>query len=175
MIKALGLFFACACFAQQPQILGPYLASGNFATNIAGTADSRPETWGKAGAVTNKLTFHPPDGYRVRILHVNGDLVGWPMPKPVAGCSGALWGLQTTAPEASIRADFAADNTMLYIQDATCGDKFRAPVSLDVSAGGLLQADNVLVSVMSAWLNDSGSLIHLEATFTVRYQFEKGY
>lgn len=172
-----ALLLAATALAQQPQILGPYMSAGNFATNIVGTADNRPETWGKAGAVTNKLTFSPPAGYRVRILRVTGDLVGWPQPKPASGCSGVLWGLQTTAPGVIApgvgnRSDYAADNTMVYVQDATCGEKFRTPIDSNVSAGGLLMPDNVLVSVVATWLNDTGAMIHLEATFTLTYQFE---
>lgn len=61
-----------------------------------------------------------PAGYRVRILKVYGDLLLWPIGQVKPGTfAGVLFGLQNTAPDGSIRMDLGADNTMLYIQDAT--------------------------------------------------------
>ncbi len=155
-----------------PAILGPYSASTNHADDIEGTPDTRPATWGKAGYNVHTFQFHPPPGYRVRILRVYGDLSVFVRNPDRSKCAGVLWGLQSTAPEGSVRMSPAADNTFLYIQDATCGDARRAPVDFDTHVGGLLQADNVLYSKVAVYLNDGGS-VHLEPTMTIQYAFER--
>lgn len=155
-----------------PSVLGPFSTSTNHADDIEGTPDSRPGTWGKAGYNVHTFKFNPPAGYRVRILRVYGDLTVFSRNPDRSKCAGVLWGLQTTAPEGSVRMDPAGDNTMLYVQHATCGDPQRAPVDFDVSKGGLLQPDNVLYSKVAVYLNDGGS-VHLEPTMTVVFQWER--
>lgn len=155
--------------------LGPYSASSNLTVDLNGQHDTRPGTWGTADYAINKIIFKPPTGFRVRILKVVGDLTSFPKPNPgglAYGSAGVLWGLSTTAAEGSVRADFIADNTMLYIQDAlTHSDAKRAPISLNTSYNGLLAADHTLISKMAVYLNTIG-VIHMEATFTLTYQFE---
>lgn len=164
------------------EILGPYSASSNFTVDLTGSPDDRPSTWGDAGVQSWKQLFHPPGGYRVRILRLVGDLTAWPKILPADApvgpglVSGLLVGFQTTAKEGSDRVDYAADNTMLYVQDAVgaAPEKTRTPLNCDVSVGGLLEADNALVIVAANFLNDTGTTIHMEVTYTVTYQFEKG-
>lgn len=158
-----------------PDVLGPYSAATNHSSDLMGTPDSRPDTWGNAGYAVHKIEFHPPAGYRVRILRVYGDFQGWVRKNPSGNCAGVLWGLSTTQPEGSQRVTPAADNTMLYVQDSVCAveRKFRAPVDYDTSAGGLLGPDNVLVSKVAVWLNETGEPVHVEPSFTVVYQFER--
>lgn len=169
MLPILSLFTALLSPA-----LGPYSAAANFSADLIGAPDARPNTWGTAGATSHRITFRPPAGYRVRVLRVYGDFLAWPVGKaPEGRFAGALWGLQTTAPEGSQRADWAADNTMLYVQVATGGQPARAPVNFDVREGGLLEPDNVLVSRLAVWLNDTGLKIHMEPSFVAVYQFER--
>jgi hypothetical protein len=156
-----------------------YISSANFSVDSYGPLDTRPGTWGHADHTIFPLTFTPPPGYRVRILKINGDLVSWPkvLPGqpavPDAAASGVLIGFQTTAPDASTRCDYCADNTMLYIQDALTNKPIRTPYSVDVSAGGLLETDNKLIIKVAQWLNTTGYPIHMEPTFTVTYRFER--
>jgi len=139
--------------------------------DLQGDPDTRPGTWGDAGAVYNRITFSPPAGCRVRILRAMGDFLTCPRGiVPRGKFAGALWGLQTTAPDGSAYADLA--NTMLYVQNATSGEPARAPIDFTVKAGGLLQLDNVPVSKMAVWLNDRGLQLHVEASFVVVYRFE---
>jgi len=146
-------------------------ASTNFSTDIAGEADTRPGTWGTAGASEWKITFSPPAGHRVKILRVYGDVVAWAKGKAPAGSySGLLFGLQTTAPEGSRYADLAADNCFLYLQDVVAAEGKRLPFDVrfdDVT----LEPDNVLVVKVAAWLNDTGLPIHIEPTFVLVYRF----
>jgi hypothetical protein len=45
---------------------------------------------------------------------------------------------------------------------------------MDVSAGGLLDADNVLVCKVAIFLSDLGMpSIHLEPTWTMKYRWER--
>lgn len=146
----------------------------NFSADILGTPDTRQGTWGRAGAETWRIQFKPPAGHRVRITRVYGDFLIWPRGKVEKGrFAGALFGLQTTAPEGSERADLAADNTCLYIQTATEGRPARAAFDHDVSAGCLLQPDHVLVVKVAVWLNDTDREIHCEPTWTMVYSYER--
>lgn len=155
-------------------VLGPYSAATNHATDLEGDPDSREGTWGTAGAVSHRIVFKPPVGYRVRVLRVYGDFLTWPIGKVESGkFAGTLWGLQTTGPDGSARADPIADNCFLYIQLATGGEPARASVNYDVREGGLLGPDHILVSKHAVWLNDTGLKIHMESSFVLVYQFEK--
>lgn len=176
------LLAGCAPFqppAAQAQpispILGPYSVASNLSADLRGTPDSRPDTWGEAGSTLHTITFFPPPGYQVRILRVYGDFLAWPRQcTPPAGTyAGVLWGLQSTAPEGSVRADYAADNTFLYLQHATNGQVARTEFDHVTRDGGLLQADNKLISKMAVWLNDTKCHIHMEPSWTMVYQFEK--
>ena len=119
------------------------------------------------------MTFRPPAGYRVRILRAYGDLLAWPRGVPPAGTfAGVLFGLQTTAAEGSTRADWLADNTMLYLQGAV-SDRGRERLPFDVKiSDGLLEPDNKLLYKFATWLNDTGLEIHMEASLTLVYRFE---
>jgi hypothetical protein len=154
-------------------IQGPFSVSTNHADDILGTPDTRPGTWGLAGYNVHTITFHPPAGYRVRILRVYGNFQGWLRENPSGKAVGVLWGLQTTAKEGSDRVSPAADNTMLYVQDATNGQPFRVPVDYNVGTGGLLEADNILYSKVAVFMNETGQAVHLEPSFTIQFNFEK--
>ena len=70
--------FILALFA----LLGTYSASGNFAADLNGPLDGRPGTWGTAEAQTWPVKFFVPDGYRVRIVAIQGDLLAMPRTMP---------------------------------------------------------------------------------------------
>lgn len=170
-MKTLALLIAATCFGASPKVLGPYSVATNHSDDLLGDIDTRPDTWGRAGYSAHVLTFHPPKGYRTRVLRVYGDFQGW-VRINTGKCAGVLWGLSTTAPEGSERVTPAADNTMLYVQDATCGAPFRAGVDFEVKHGGLL-VENTLVSKVAVFMNETGQAIHLEPSFVLVYQFER--
>ena len=167
--------FLCLLFCAHSQA---FAASSNFSVDLMGAPDTRPSTWGDAGAQTWKLTFKPPAGQRTRVLHIAGDLLAWPKvlpgdaPVPPSTTSGVLLSFQTTAPGGSVRCDWCADNTMLYLQEAVMDRPGRFSYDSDTRAAGLLEADNQLVIVVATFLNTTGKYIHIEPTFTVTYQFE---
>lgn len=178
-IRSLGLILVTAAVAvsqcSTTTMLGPFLVSGNISWDAKGDPDTRPYTWGNQASVESPIVFTPPPGYRVRILHVHGDYLMWPRGKAPEGTfAGGLWALRTTAPDGSVRTTLpmAADNHLLYVQTAIRGAPSRVPVDMDTRAGNLLEADNTLISKMAVWLNDTGLVIHMEATFTIRFQFE---
>jgi len=170
ILLTLALFALTGC----GQILGPYSAATNHADDILGAPDTRPGTWGTTGYNVHTIQFHPPAGYRTRILRVYGDFQGWLRKNASGNCVGVLWGLQTTAPEGSERVTPAADNTLIYRQQAICE---RAPFYLefdtDVSVAGMLPADNKLYSKAAVFMNETGEPVHMEPSFTIVYQFEK--
>ena len=146
----------------------------NFAEDIKGDPDNRPSTWGDAGYIVKRINFAPKPGCRVRIDRVYGDFVVWPIGLvPPGKFAGTLLGLQTTAGEGSIQADWAADNTFLYIQVATGGAPERAAFDYQVGPGGLLQSDNAMLVKMAVWLNDTGLVIHMEPSFVVQFHYEE--
>lgn len=177
------LLVSVVCFAGDC-ITAPCSAALNQAYDLIGTPDSRPYTWGLAGASSGNIQFVPPAGYRTRILRVYGDLVFWPRGTPaidagdkvIGNAVGVLLGLSTTAPDGSskVKGAGASDNCFLYIQDASKGQERRAPFDFDTHIGGLLESDNVMVVKVAVWLNSLGLAIHIEPTAVVVYQFEKG-
>lgn len=163
-------------------ITSPCSAAMNFAYDIIGTADSRPGTWGSAGAQSSQVKFKAPPGYRVRILRVYGDLTFWPRGMPdadptdkiVGKAAGVLLGLSSTAPDGSdkVEGGGASDGCFLYIQDASKGEAKRTPIDFDTHEGGLLEPDGVMVVKFAVWLNTLGLAVHAEPTLNLVYKFE---
>lgn len=91
------------------------------------------------------------------------------------------WGLKTTAPDGSTRVTYpgypnvsAYDNSFVWLQGSLSDLEIRArlPFDLDVTVGGKLASDNVMLSQAFVAMNTTGLSIHLEPTFVVVYQFE---
>jgi hypothetical protein len=156
--------------------LGPYSTAVNFSINLAGETDTRAGTWGTSGFAQNAVTFNPPGGYVVRVLRVYGDFIGFPQSGAVAaGASCEIgWGLKSTAPDGSSRLSAGYDNSFVWLQNVVTADSpgCRGAFDFDVSVGGLLEADNKLISQAFVALNTTGLTIHMEPTFTMVYQFE---
>lgn len=163
---AAGLWLAAALPAQQI-----HTSATNFSADILGEKDTRPGTWGTAGAAVWQIRFTPPPDKVVQVLRVYGDVVAWPRgPVEKGTFAGMLFGLQTTAPDGSVRGNLLADNCFLYLQDVVAADGKRTPFDLRFD-GVFLRPDNVLVIKVAAWLNDTGKEIHIEPTFAVVYRF----
>lgn len=164
-------------------ITKPCSAAFNFAYDLVGTPDSRPGTWGSAGAQTSPLKIKAPIGYRVRVLRVYGDLTWWPRgtPEPdgtdkvVGKAAGVLLGLSSTAPDGSelVEGGGASDNCFLYIQDASKGEARRAHFDYDTHVGGLLEEDGVINVKFAVWLNTLDLCVHGEPSMVVEFQWEK--
>jgi len=148
----------------------------NLETNLLGTPDTRPETWGTQGSLIWPLHFDAPSGTRVRVLRVYGDFIIWPRGKvPEGTYAGTLFSLHTSDPQAP--SSFAlmslmAENCFLYLQMATGGKPERAPFDFNVQDGGLLSPDNTLYAKVAVWLNDTGLAIHMEPTWVTVFQLE---
>jgi hypothetical protein len=168
--------------------LGPYTVSGNFPADLYGPVDTRmsglicaggPCIWGHADSATLPIKFRPPAGYRVRILALRGDVVGWVKslpgdpPTPVESSAGILGGFQTTSASGSAHCDYCADGTPLYVQDAVTDKqpKTRAPFNYN-DVGQLLDDDNILTAKIASWLNTTGKPIHIEISYTIQFRYE---
>jgi hypothetical protein len=169
-------------------VLGPHTVSGNFPRDLYGPVDTRgagavcnvgPCIWGHADSDVLPLKFYPPPGYRVRVLSLRGDLVAWikslpgDAPTLPESAAGVMLGYYGSNPNWAL-CDYCAEGYPLYIQDSVTqsSPKTRAPYVYD----GLnfpLPADNTLYLVVAEFLNTTGKPIHLEATYTVKFVFEK--
>ena len=175
-----------------------YTISGNFPRDLYGAVDTRdtrptacaggPCIWGTADYAILPITFHPPAGYRVKIISLRWDLIAWikSMPgdpaTPAETAAGVLGGFQTTSSltgsaggsgqEASLYCDYCSDDAPLYIQDSVTQTmpKTRAAYNCnDVDL--LLDGDNVLHAKVASFLNTTRKPIHVELTYTIQFVF----
>lgn len=174
------LFFAIVlatslliAWQRPPKILGPYSSSVNYPADLTGVPDTRPGTWGLGAAQTDVIQFHPPAGYRVRVLRVYGNFMAWPRAVYAPGNhTGVSWGLTTSDPVGSPEVDAAADGCFVYEQYALGNSEVNQSFDFDTSTGGLLGADNVMNEVSAVFLNDQPIPVHSEVTFVIVYRFE---
>jgi hypothetical protein len=163
-------------------VLGPYSTAVNISVDLIAFRDDRPEAWGGAASFASKVEFHPPTGYRTRIVRVYGDFIGWPKSGEITGDQRLEigFGLKTTAPDGSVRVTYPGyaatpyDNSFVWVQDGLDANNSlrRIPIDYNTSAGGLLEADNILLAQSFIAIDTTGLLIHMEPTIVVVYQFE---
>ena len=131
------------------------------------------------------LTFRPGEGRTVRILRVSGDVTarwttrGGGRAEPGPGLyTGFLAAVATAYPSmGSTRADFAADDTLAYVQGDIGADGVARAAFAEELRGvenAVLGEDDVLWFVAAKYLDETpGLATHLEVTFSqVRYRFE---
>ena len=166
----------------QVAFLGPFQSTSNTAFDVAGDPDGRPGSWGLSKAVPVRLKITAPTGYRVRILHIAGDLVAWPKKGVLTGDRYAEvgWGLNTSLNDGSKYMSYpddpkatAYDNCMVWIQDVIVATRGAVRATFDRRVSALLNSDGIMYSQAFVALNTSGLEIHLEPTVTVTYRFEK--
>lgn len=145
---------------------------GNFTADLLGQPDTRPYTWGNDDTMVKTLTFVVPESCRVQILHLEGDFVAWPIlgVTPAGTQAGTLLAISPTTVAASQYADYASDGCMLYIQAVTGGTPVRATFARDL-VSGILDSDGKLNFTFADWLNNTGLIIHMEATLEIRFRY----
>jgi hypothetical protein len=172
-LALIGLLGLGAATPPRGRVLGPFAVSMNYPADLTGTPDTRLGTWGLAGAQTTSVQFHPPAGYRVRLLHVRGNYMAWARGTYQAGQhAGVSWGLTTSAPVGSTLVDDAAEGCQVYLQYAVGNGEVNEPFDIAIP-NGLLGSDNVMDEVNAIFLNDEAIAIHAETTFILEFQFEK--
>jgi len=161
-------------------IASPCVSTVNIAFDSAGTP-CPTGTWGMCGAVQTPIQFDDvPTGYSVSILRVYGDFIAWVHPETLptviqAGShSGLLWGLFNSNVGASPNVEYGSSGCFVYFQGSVSTGDFRGPFDQVIQAGGILPANNLLISQQAIFLNDTGQSIHQEATFALVFQFLKG-
>lgn len=163
------------------EITARRFTSINLPADLEGTPDTRPGCWGKAGVRQVPYKFlNVPDGYRVRILEIDGDLISYPRTTgDKSKFAGILWGLcrtSVTEQGKSTLLEYASDGCFVYVQDSIRGDqKTRAPFSRKIpedSPDGLLDADHTMLNKIAIWLSEIGQSIHAEATANVIFKYE---
>lgn len=157
-------------------ISSPCVSTVNIPFDSAGVTDTRPGTWGAAGARQVQIPFkNVPAGYSVQIQRVYGDAVAWVHGKVVPGAhSGLLWGLYTSQVTASPNVEYGSFGCFLYLQGSVGRGDFRGAFDQLIPAGGTLASDNLLISQEAIFDNDTGQSIHMEVTMALVYQFVKG-
>ena len=151
-----------------------------LATNLPADLYGQPHTdtatetlWGHGDSRSHTITFQVPQGQRVRILRVYGDMIAWSRGTPPFGTHcGLLFGIQTTGPDGQGLVDYSSDNTLLYLQDAIAGEPRRTHIDYSFPEAGLLDQDNKLVLKLATYLNDTGLMIHIEVSLVILYQIE---
>ena len=177
-----GTFSATDALVYSPA-LGPYSTAINIAGDLTGVIGDCPGTWGGCAAYASQVQFHPPTGYRTRILRVYGNFIAAPKtgtPAPNQRFEVG-YGLKTTAPDESSLVTYPGyaatgyDGSFLWLQDyiTPIADKSVIPFNVDVSAGGLLEPDNILISQAFIALDQTGLTVHEEVSFVAIYQFER--
>lgn len=166
-------------------------ASGNFPRDLYGPVDTRmagevcaggPCIWGNADSAVQPITFHPPAGYRVRIVSLRGDVIAWvkslpgDRPTPPESAAGILAGFQTTSSilgTAVAGCDYCAAGCPLYIQDSVTEKQPRTRAGFNYENINLvLDDDSVLNAKIAEFLNTTGKPIHIELTYTIGFVFE---
>lgn len=182
LVIALAGMLVSAASEPKKLVLGPYSTAVNISLDLKSDVDTQPTTWGGASSYASKVEFHPPAGYRVRVIRVYGDFVAWPKAGEIIGDARLEvgFGLKTTAPDGSSRVTYPGytatpyDNSFLWVQDGLDSKQQTQRIAIDCStfAGGLLAGDNLLLAQSFIALDTTGLLIHLEPTIVVVYQFE---
>lgn len=158
-----------------------HTVSGNFPRDLYGAEDTRPGTWGCADYAVLPIQFDPPEGKRVKILTLRGDLVAWiksarPERTPEESTAGVLAGFQTTGSLNDLSTggcNYCDADTPVYIQDAVTErqPKTRAAFNYE-HVDMLLDSDNVLNAKIASFLNTTGKPIHVELTYTIQFIWE---
>lgn len=157
------------------------------AINISLDLIGKPDPDGFAGgrdSFASPILFHPPAKYRTRILRVRGDFIAWPKSGTIpAGTSSEVgWGLKTTGPDGpdtliSYPGYTATPfiNSFIWLQGFLTPQQpgARLEFDQDVSAGGLLDADNTMLSQAFVALNTTGLTIHMEHTYVIEFTWVK--
>lgn len=164
----------------------PLFVSINLPADLLGEDDKRPNTWGRSGVREVPYKFlNVPEGYRVRILKIEGDLVCWPrqslpteLSASAGACAGVLWGLtrtNVTEQGESKTLEYASDGCFVYVQDAAvAGKKSRTAFSRCFSTDcpdALLTEDHTFINKIAIFLSELGT-IHLEATANITFTYE---
>lgn len=170
MIRALAFLLLSSC-SLRGDCEVRHIA-GNFAYDLIGAPDTRPDTWGTAGADYRVLTFNVPPGQRVRILRIVGDLTArWRVlgRKPEGLYTGVLAAIHKPESSGSAFADWAADGHFVYVQgDIGSTGVLRVPFdqSFERSDPGALLETSALVFKFAKYLDETLYSTHAEITFS---------
>jgi hypothetical protein len=167
-MKTLLLILALSTACAQPSIIGPFTKTHNHSDDLLG--GRKPGEWGVSAQATHAYKFHPPAGYRVRLLSIHGDTQGF-IRNPSPYCAGAMWAIHAEVVTPPQVDEFVDPTLLFWVQDAACrGAAFRDPV--DRSINQLLRTPEV-ISKVATFLNETGQPVHIESSFTLVYQFER--
>ncbi len=160
----------------QSCIDSPCTLSLNYPYDAVGEPDQRAGTWGTASFDDGKIQFtNVPAGHRVRIERVYGNWTARVHGKaPADTYAGVLFGLITTATDASPYATLSQKGCMLYLQaDVGAGQAHVESFDVNTHAAGLLEADHVLIVRRATYLNETGQSIHQEPSMVIEFRYEK--
>jgi hypothetical protein len=167
--------------AQPPSVIGPFQDSSNFAYDLGGVMDTRPSTYGMTETQTTVMQFNPPEGYRVRVLKIEGDLIFAPEfaganksivgPVPPGTGGYIILAFNRTSSADSHRCTPCDDNSIVTLQGKYPSKDGRLAFDRDVHINGVLE-DGQLVFKVATFFNTTGRKIHAEPSVNITYQFE---
>ena len=180
LLSPAGLFAQC--------VTGPMSAAGNFAVVLEGREfpgdSATPAIWGLRDYHVFPLQFFPPDGWRVRILSISGDLIATPTfrgEKPAVVEEGRFAGVLAAvgineSSQGSQYGDWMADDVLVYAQ-GTLG-KYNPAITVQfrehhgATRNNVLHPSNKLYFTVAKYQDDTGTFTNLEITFSsVVYEF----
>lgn len=121
----------------------------------------------------DQATFKPPTGKRVRIISVTGVFAAIPYFGDIHGNVQVGFELTSTLDQndhSTVDKGYAA--AFVTEVDVLTPHHQSTLLSYKYDADFLLEADNVLMVKCFTEYNSTGSIIHLEPTFVIRYRFE---
>jgi hypothetical protein len=132
-------------------------------------------TWGVCDARRVPIQFDDvPAGYSVAILRVYGDFIAFAHGSVADGShAGILFGLFNSEVGLSPNVEYGSQGCFLYLQGSVGSGDFRGAYDQVIPAGGILPANNVLISQEAVFLNDTERSIHEETSMALVYRFVK--
>lgn len=170
MGKLLYLFLALASSLFSTNV---YYVSGNVSIDIKGEPDSRPGTWGNAGAQYHEIKFNRPPGSRVRILLLQGDIVTFPWDQARSNGHAGVLASFTTKPNpmgAANLCTLCSADVLHYTQTISSleGDTRQFT---RVFKNGYILPEDTLVIVQAVWLNTYDVPVHIETTYNIEFDY----
>ena len=185
---AVGALLGCVLSAQFPAVTHEKFSSAiNISLDLGATANAKsdPVNGGRTDFYASRVHFKTPTGMRTRLLRVYGDAIFWPRNGVIEPGKSleAGFGLKTSRPDGDPRIDFPGfpgvspyANSMCWWQTFLTAESPGARIQFDtdVSAGGLLETDGILISQPFIALDDTNvPAYHVETTYVAVWEWIK--
>jgi hypothetical protein len=157
----------------------------NISLDLGATANAKadPVNGGRTDFYASRIRFKAAPGMRAHLLRVYGDAIFWPR-NGVIGPGKSLeagFGLKSTAPDGDSRIEFPGFPGVSPYSNSSCwwqgfltekSPGLRIQFDTDISAGGLLESDGILISQPFIALDDTNvPVYHVETTYVAVWEW----